>query len=343
MKTQLLFKTKLQKMAFLFLFAISFNSHAKGLCASIPDVNFETKLIALGLDSGPIDHLVLKSSIAGITSLNVSNSNIQDMTGIQFFVALQLLYCQNNQLTNLDVSNNIALGGLECGNNQLTNLYVTSNFSLIDLYCYNNQLTSLNVYNNGALTSLICAGNQLTSLDVNYNTGLNWLLCQNNQLTNLDVSNNHQLNQLNCSNNQLISLNVQNGNYQNFIQFNTVGNSNLNCIQVDNENFSNQNWQTSKDVTASYSTDCSTFLATQNNNIQNAKIYPNPTKGLLNIDNINLEQVKLYNTLGEEVNEQKYLTSSINNTIDLSALATGIYFARFESNGKISTQKIIKE
>ena len=88
MKTQLLFKSRLHKMAFFLLFAISFNSYAMPpFYGAIPDVNFETRLIALGLDSGPIDHLVLKSSVASVTSLNLNYSNIQDLTGIQFFIS----------------------------------------------------------------------------------------------------------------------------------------------------------------------------------------------------------------------------------------------------------------
>ena len=69
--------------------------------------------------------------------------------------------CQNNQLTTLDVSQNIALTGL---------------------YCYNNQLTALDVSKNTALTVLDCYNNQLTALDVSQNTSLIWFSCTGNQI-----------------------------------------------------------------------------------------------------------------------------------------------------------------
>ena len=59
--------------------------------------------------------------------------------------ALFSLYCYNNQLTTLDVSNNKALTFLSCYNNQLTTLDVSNNKALTYLFCGNNQLTTLDV------------------------------------------------------------------------------------------------------------------------------------------------------------------------------------------------------
>jgi len=50
--------------------------------------------------------------------------NIADLTGIEAFTALTHLYCMDNYLTSLDLSNNTALTNLKCNNNQLTNLDV---------------------------------------------------------------------------------------------------------------------------------------------------------------------------------------------------------------------------
>ena len=55
--------------------------------------------------------------------------------------AMTNLECNNNLLTNLDVSNNPSLVLLECSNNLLTNLDVR-NTALEKLYCQNNQLTT---------------------------------------------------------------------------------------------------------------------------------------------------------------------------------------------------------
>ena len=77
-----------------------------------------------------------------------------------------MLYCRDNQLTSLDLSNNTALTELWCVGNQLTSLDVSNNIALTDLDCDDNQLASLNVSGCAALTDLSCANNPLTSLDV---------------------------------------------------------------------------------------------------------------------------------------------------------------------------------
>ena len=209
----------------------------------IPDPNFEQALIDLGFDTAPINGSVPTANISGVTSLNVSNYNIADLTGIEDFIALINLNCFDNQLTSLDVSNNTALTGLSCSNNQLTSLDVSNSTALTELYCtFNNQLTSLDVSNNTALTELYCRSNQLTSLDVSNNTALTILWCYENQLTSLDVSNNNALTALDCGDNQLTSLDVRNGNNTNFTNFYSTNNPDLICIFVDDASYSTTNW-----------------------------------------------------------------------------------------------------
>ena len=112
-----------------------------------------------------------------------------------------------------------------------------------------------------ALTYLDCYNNQLTSLDVSSNIALITLWCNNNQLTSLDVSGNTQLINLIANNNQLECLNVKNGNNTNFITTNTTGfhshnNPNLTCIEVDDINYSTNNWVNIVDPQVSFSIDC---------------------------------------------------------------------------------------
>ena len=72
---------------------------------------------------------------------------------------------------------------LFCNENQLTSLNVQGCTALRALLCYNNQLTSLNVQGCTALQGLHCNDNQLTSLNAQGLTVLQRLLCYNNQLT----------------------------------------------------------------------------------------------------------------------------------------------------------------
>ena len=60
---------------------------------------------------------------------------------------LTLLVCGGNQITTLDLSQNIALTDLWCGSNQLSSLDVSNNTVFINLNCIYNPLTSLDVKN----------------------------------------------------------------------------------------------------------------------------------------------------------------------------------------------------
>jgi hypothetical protein len=128
-------------------------------------------------------------------------------------MALTYLDCYGNQLTDLDVSKNTALTYLDCSDNWLTNLDVSKNTALTVLKCKNKwkdiQLTNLDVSKNIALTELYCYGNQLTNLDVSKNMALTYLYCSRNQLTNLDLSKNESLTNLDCSDNWLTNLDVR--------------------------------------------------------------------------------------------------------------------------------------
>ncbi|NMH89647.1 T9SS type B sorting domain-containing protein [Flavivirga algicola] len=176
---------------------------------SIPDPNFEQALIDLGVDSdGIINGTVLTADISTETSLNIENYNIQNLSGIEEFSALEELFCGNNQLANIDVTQNSNLQIFWCESNQLTNLDVTQNPGLISLRCENNALANLDVTQNPNLNVLACENNQLTSLNVSQNTTLSRFLSGNNLLSNLDLSNNLSLTFFTCENNQLTNLNL---------------------------------------------------------------------------------------------------------------------------------------
>ena len=99
---------------------------------------------------------VLTLRISGVINLEVNSLSITDLTGIEDFDLLDTLICNNNQISNLDVTSNLALTYLNCGQNNLANLNLTQNTSLSTLYCFNNQLTNLDVTQNSALIFLGC-------------------------------------------------------------------------------------------------------------------------------------------------------------------------------------------
>ena len=114
----------------------------------VPDDNFEAYLETNGMGNGiSNDDYVTTSNINTVTYLYINSMNISDLTGIEDFIALEFLQCDDNQITEIDVSNNINLLQLFCSNNQLTSLNVSSNPLLNHLYCFGNLLTSLDVSN----------------------------------------------------------------------------------------------------------------------------------------------------------------------------------------------------
>ena len=109
------------------------------------------------------------------------------------------LFCNNNQLIDLDVSKNTQLNVLCIRNNPITSLDVSKNTALEELFCGNDQLTNLDVSKNTALQLLFCDNNQLMGLDVSKNKALRYLDCSYNQLDILDVSENTALDGVDCT------------------------------------------------------------------------------------------------------------------------------------------------
>ena len=70
-------------------------------------------------------------------------------------------------------------------------------------------------------------------------------------------------------------------------------------------------------------------------------LYPNPTTNQLNINlnGINADQVSIYNSFGQLLLDVKH---PVNNTINISQLETGVYFAEIKARGETQIKKWIK-
>ena len=340
------------------LITLSLKMHAQNV--TIPDANFKNALVELGVDTNEDNEIQVNEAadytgVAG--SMSLSNRNISDITGIEAFVNITELYCNNNNITSLDISGNTSLLNLFCYNNQLTTLNVSNNPNLEILQFYNNQLSAIDVSNNTVLYDLNGNDNLLTSVDFTNNTALTNLNLSNNQLTSVDLSNNSILSGISiagnaltsldfssittltvvdCSNNNLSALNVANGNTAALNIFFAQGNLNLSCIQIDEGVSPGFLWM--KDDTAEYSIDCES-LSVDYVDSNRVKIYPNPVSDVLQISShTGFDMVRIYDTTGKEV-----LTSDYAKTVDVSHLIKGIYFIKVFTNGSTYYQKIIKK
>jgi len=148
----------------------------------IPDANFKAYLISntsINLNGDSEIQLSEASLYSG--TINCSNLNISNLIGIEYFTLLTTLNCSNNQLTNLDISQNINLINFECSFNQITSLDLSNNTALINLYLDDNLLIGLDLRNenNSNINEFYVSYNpNLTCINVDnvpWSTS-NWLL-----------------------------------------------------------------------------------------------------------------------------------------------------------------------
>ena len=229
----------------------------------VPDDNFEQALIDLGYDSGTLDDYVLTANIENISTLNIGNQNISDLTGIEDFLGLTNFNFEGNSVTNIDLSANTLLQNLNVSGNAITTLDLSVNTNLNALNVSNNSISQINLNLNTALQTLDVSANTLTQLNVDALVNLRTLNCSENQLSALQVVLNQNLQELYCQSNLFVSdqLNIQNGNNENLALFNATNNSDLLCILVDdpftvitNANGTYDGWF--KDDTANYQSVC---------------------------------------------------------------------------------------
>ncbi len=150
---------------------------------TFPDANFRS-FVSENYDFNS-DGVLSPSERQGISHINVSNLNIADLTGIEYFPNIWELNCSKNTLTSLDMSKNTELKYLYCYQNNLTVLDVSKCPNLLSLDCRYNDLLSLDVTNNTELDFFQCAYNSLTSLNLRNNSKLSDLFCDGNRLTAL--------------------------------------------------------------------------------------------------------------------------------------------------------------
>ncbi len=320
----------------------------------LPDSNFENKLIDLKIDKDGKNGKVLSYSISQITSLDVADSNISDLTGLEDFTSLIYFFCDRNKITSIDLSKNIMLENIGVLANNLTSIDVTKNTKIHSLEISKNQITSVDLSKNTNLKRLGFENNKLTEINLTNNKELWFISGFGNQLTSLDLSQNKKIEVVNVDNNLLKNINLQNGNNENFLLSNPTGknasdvytsflnNPGLTCIQVDNVEYSNAKWANIKDASATYVSTCKQ-LGLEESVFDKAVVYPNPTKGEVNINNIALDKVTVYNTTGQLVKSFNLDSGNTSNSIDLSGLPKGVYYLYLINQDAASAKKVIIE
>ena len=108
----------------------------KSVCAEVvinatnfPDENFR-KYVSENIDKDGNGKLS-EGEISACKEINCSNCQISSLKGIEYFTALETLYCNDNNLSSLNLNKNIALKLLYCIDNyQLKNILICEKYFL---------------------------------------------------------------------------------------------------------------------------------------------------------------------------------------------------------------------
>ncbi|CAA0189550.1 T9SS type A sorting domain-containing protein [Tenacibaculum maritimum] len=299
------------------------------------NIGFNLVLEELYVDNNQITNLDTSNAL-NLIKLAV-NSNQISTIDLSKNLKLKDFSCSNNQLTELSTIHNKNLEWLLCKNNQLTNLDLSGMRNLIVADCSNNQIADLTISNTPKLKDLSCAYNQLNSLDLSKIPSLDRLDCNDNKISELDFSSNKNLTSVACSNNLLVKLNIKNGHNENINYVSIWGNSDLACIQVDDENAIPNSWH--KDAIAQYSTNCNATAGIDDVFTSKLSIYPNPVNGILRILSPyqDIENVRIFNMVGQKILQTDQLT------INCNELSKGVYIVKIKStDNKTGVKKFIK-
>jgi hypothetical protein len=86
-------------------------------------------------------------------------------------------------------------------------------------------------------------------------------------------------------------------------------------------------------------------LANQQFELNNIAVYPNPSKGIFNVEmgDITPKSIEVYDLTGKIIYSRKdFQTNSSEIRVDLSAISSGIYFMKIASEDQSVAKRIIK-
>jgi len=284
---------------------IAMQTKIQAQVTAVPNADFEQFLITFTTINGPLDGEILNSEAAAVTG-TINLGSAAPYNAIDDFTGIE------------------ALTGI-------TGLVIT----------YNSAVTSLDVSANTSLTSLNTEGSTaLTTLVTGANTSLTELLIPGSPVGDLDLSGNTALTSLDARQTGLTSLDMRNGNNANVTAFDVRFNSSLGCIFVDDKDAAYlASWLKDSGTYVNDEAGCSTLSVASETSLS-FSVYPNPAKNSIYVaSNLQESQMQVYDITGKLVLNQPIQFGE--NTIDISAMAPGVYLARILANGKSQTKKIL--
>lgn len=194
----------------LLLIALLFTCVASAQFTYVPDDSFEARLQQLGLDSGPLDDLVLTANISSLTEFDFGNFLVTDATGLQDFVSLtqleiykeitdltpieslvnlEYLVLVNTLGTSIDMTLFPNLDYVYISNASMERLDFTNCPNLTEISIDNATTSEITFGNHPLLDDLLISNADTPQLNLSGCTALTRLLVNNtNSMINLDVS-----------------------------------------------------------------------------------------------------------------------------------------------------------
>ncbi|PZW38777.1 putative secreted protein (Por secretion system target) [Mesonia algae] len=288
---------------------------------SIPDQNFEQYLIDEGIDSdGTINGQVLTSDIASVLTLNLVNIN--DLTGLENFIALEEVRISNGGQPNVNLD--------------------------IDLTS-NSNLEKIIIIKFAGLTNLDITGLiNLEELSVSDVSDAPPVM----MLDEVDLSTNSNIKSLTLINCFIDKINLKNGNNHNMTNFELTAfiagpepqDTSLDafCAEVDDASAATANMSPYNTWivygSASYYDQGECMLSLNKSSKIEVTLFPNPVQNSFQIKTSEeIERVQIFSNEGKKVtyfgSQSKY---------DISQLPTGMYFVKIQSNQGEAIQRIVK-
>ncbi|MBU2939043.1 T9SS type A sorting domain-containing protein [Lacinutrix sp. C3R15] len=272
---------------------------------AVPNADFEQFLITYTTIDGPLDGYILDSEAASVTgTLNLGGT--APYNAIDDFTGIE------------------ALTGI-------TGLVIT----------YNSAVTSLDVSANTSLTLLNTEGStSLSNIVTGTNATLSEFRIPGSPVGTVDLSGNPSITIVDVRQTSLTSLDMRNGNNANVTSFDSRFNGSLECIFVDDKDATYlTSWLKDSGVFVNDEAGCST-LSVANETEFTFNIYPNPAKNSIYVmSSLQESKIQVYDITGKLVLKEQMQFGE--NTIDVSAMAPGVYLARILADGKSQTKKIL--
>lgn len=177
---------------------------ASAQVVNIPDTSLKNKLLSANITNGIAigasnQSIILDANADGEIDLseaalayyiNVDNSGVTSLIGLEAFLNLKWLHSKGNDIVSVDLSGFANLEYFDCRGNNIYSVSVSGLNALEAIYFDNNPLSFLDLHDLPVLGQVYCSNTLLTELDLSHLPSLKWFRANDNPLlTKVNIHN----------------------------------------------------------------------------------------------------------------------------------------------------------